>query len=185
VCWLHASKRSSRKNVTASKHTPRSQSTGRTRKGYQRRVAQQSRSNTARLETCAATSEFSQQNPAGCQPRRVRVLEYCATTKSVRGHSLAPIAYAIRCRAQADAWMRVSEGLTSRLRASSRALDRECLIGRGAVRIPCKYFMVGLVDRTTAESGWETWRPRRGACLGHSLLEQCSSYSSLHIWTPL
>ena len=46
-------------------------------------------------------------------------------------------------------------GLTSRLRASSRALDLDCLIGRGAVRIPCKYFPVGLVDRTTAESGWE------------------------------
>ena len=51
--------------------------------------------------------------------------------------------------------MRKSEGLTSRLRASSRALDLDCLIGRGAVRIPCKYFTVGLVDRTTAESGWE------------------------------
>ena len=48
-----------------------------------------------------------------------------------------------------------SVGLTSRLRASSRALDLDCLIGRGAVRIPCKYFTVGLVDRTTAESGWE------------------------------
>lgn len=51
-------------------NTPRSQSTGRTDKTYRRKVVQQqSRSNTARLETCAAASEFSQQNPAGCQPR--------------------------------------------------------------------------------------------------------------------
>jgi len=54
--------------------------------------------------------------------------------------------------------MRRSVGLTSRLRASSRALDLECLIGRGAVHIPCVYSTVGLVDWTTAKSGWETWR---------------------------
>jgi hypothetical protein len=119
----------SSKDVSTSKHTTVAEHWPH-KEWVKMRVVQQDRGNTARLETYAAVSECSQQTPAESQPH--------ASPQVLRNDqevaSLGRIAYEIRSMALADGQDTVR--LTSRLRASSRALHFACLIGRGAVPCP-------------------------------------------------
>ena len=113
-------------------------------------VVRRKRSNTARLERYAAVSECGQQSPAESQPRP-STQDIARDDKRVRVwfRSRMPSVSGLRRK-------RNIEGLTSRLRASSRAWSLECLIGRGAVQVPCKVYKQGL-GGLDCRGNWQKW----------------------------
>lgn len=119
------------------------------RREYQKSVAQQDRSNTARLETYAAVSECGQQSPRR-EPATSESSSIAQRPKSLKAWVRSPT-FSVSGLSR----KRKTTGLTSRLWASSRAADLECLIGREALRKYPWRILFGWSPRATQKGGGE------------------------------